>query len=44
MIRGLFIFALAVAVVGGTAACGKKGPLEAPPASAIAAPGEVRPA
>ncbi len=42
MRRALVIAALAAALLGGLAGCGKKGALEPPPASALEAPAEGR--
>ncbi len=44
MRRSLLIAALAALLLGGLSACGKKGSLEAPPQSAIEAPGAGLPA
>lgn len=35
---------MAVAIAGAVSACGRKGPLELPPASVTAAPGQPQPA
>ncbi len=44
MTRAVLIAFVAATLVGGLAACGKKGTLERPPASHIEAPSEARPA